>query len=201
MSYPPQEGFPNPATPPPPPAPLPPPAATPAAPAYETTAAIPTGQFSILPPAAPGYSQALAQMSGSPYGPPRARGRSAVVVLSIATALLVIFGGLMLGLYLNERGNLSDTRADMASQVSEQKTVVAGQQEKLTTEEKETADLKAQLDKLKASTADVTAQRDVLTPCMRHFEAMLDAVSDASFRASYQAAKAACDKAERKMDS
>jgi septal ring factor EnvC (AmiA/AmiB activator) len=124
-----------------------------------------------------------------------------VPVLSIATALLLVFGGLMLGFYLNERGNLNDTRANLTAQVSEQKTTVAGQQEKLTAAEKKATDLNAQLEKQKTSMADVTAQRDVLAPCMRHFEAMLDATTEGGFEAAYRATKAACDKAERKMDS
>jgi len=196
MSYPPQEGYPAPMTQPQAPMAQPP--------APEPTAAFPTGQYPIQPPAAPGYSPAYAQTSGTPYAPPpppRAKGRAAVLVLSIAAALLLVFGGLMLGLYLNERGNLKDTRADLTAQVSAQKTTVAGQQEKLTAEEKQTTDLQAQLDKLKASSAEVTKQRDVLAPCMRHFEAMLDSTTESGFDSAYRATKAACDKAERVMDS
>jgi len=228
MSYPPQEGYPAPMTQPQAPMAQPPapvlqpmapvmqpmapvmqpmaPVMQPAAPvmqpaAPEPTTAFPTGQYPIQPPAAPGYSPAFAQISGTPYAPPRAKGRFTVLILSIAAALLLVFGGLMLGLYLNERGNLKDTRADLTAQVSAQKTTVAGQQEKLAAEEKQTAELNAQLDKLKTSSANVTKQRDVLAPCMRHFEAMLDATSVSGFDAAYRATKAACDKAERVMDS
>jgi uncharacterized protein HemX len=189
MSYPPQEGFPPPATP---------------HPATPHPATAPTGQYPVQPPLP-------AQISGTPYGTPPPRGRSTVLVLAIAAAVLLVFGGLMFGLYLNERGtlndtkaNLRDTRADLTAQVAEQKSIVTEQQEKLTQTEKRATDLSTQLDKTKTSLADVTAERDVLVPCMRRTEEIFSAATNGDESGTIRAlraARAACDRAVIKIDS
>lgn len=199
MSYPPQEGFP----PPVPPAPVP-----------QPTATQPTAQYPAQPPAAPaapGYQPALTQISGVPYGPPEARRRSTVLVLAIAAAMLLVFGGLMLGLYLNERGNLNDTkanlrdaRADLTAQVKEQQTIVTEQQAKLAQTEKRANDLNTQLGATKTNLAEVTAQRDVLVPCMRRIQDAFDAAANGDSSGVSRAlrqARTTCDKAEIKVDS
>lgn len=199
MSYPPQEGY---------PAPAPQPAAP--QPAMAQT----TGQFPVQSPAAPvapGYPPALTQISGVPYGPPQDRRRSTVLVLAIAAALLLVFGGLMLGLYVNERGtlndtkaNLRDTRTDLTTQVNEQKTLVTEQQEKLALAEKRANDLNTQLGATKTNLTEMTAQRDVLVPCMRRVQDAFDAAAtgdSSGVTRALRAARTTCDKAERKVDS
>ena len=205
MSYPPQEGYPPTAPQPVVPQPGMPQPGMPQPPAPQPM------QYPAQPPAAPGYPPALTQISGIPYGPPEARRRSTVLVLSIAAAFLLVFGGLMLGLYLNERGtvndtkaNLTDTRADLTAQVTEQKALVTEQQEKLALAEKKVTDLNAQIASTKASLADVTAQRDVLVPCMRRIQDAFDSAANgdsSGINRALRAARTTCDKAEIKVDS
>ena len=174
----------------------------------------PTVGFPAQPPAAPAapaYQPALAQISGTPYEVSEARRRPTVLVLAIASALLLVFGGLMLGLYLNEHGNLNDTkanlrdtRADLTAQVQEQKTIVAEQQEKLAASEKRANDLNTQLGTMKTNMADVTGQRDALVPCMRRIQDAFDAAANGDSSGVTNAlrrARTACDKAEIKVDS
>jgi hypothetical protein len=194
MSYPPPEGFP------------------PTAP--QTNATQPTVGFPPQPPAvsaAPAYSPALAQISGTPYASSEGRRRPPVLALAIAASLLLVFGALMVGLYVNTRGdlgdtkaNLRDTRADLTSQVQEQKTLVADQQEKLAAAEKRATDLNTQLNAMRTSAADVKAQRDALVPCMRRIQDTFDAAADgnsAGVSSGLRQARTACDKAEIKVDS
>ena len=185
MSYPPPEGFPP--TAPQPTASQPTvgfPAQPPAAPAYQPAAPAYQPAAPAYQPAAPAYPPPLAQISGTPYESPEARRRPTVLVLAIAGALLLVFGGLMLGLYVNERGNLSDTktnlsdtRADLTAQVQEQKTIVTDQQAKLAEAEKHATDLDTQLKTTKTNLADVTGQRDALVPCMRRIQDAFDAAA------------------------
>jgi len=196
MSYPPQEGYPA-------PAPLPP--------VSQPTASQPTVQYPLQPPAAPGYPPALSQISGTPYGSPEVRRRPTVLVLSIAAALLLVFGGLMLGLYLNEHGtvndtkaSLSDTRTDLTAQVKTQETLVTEQQEKAALETKRADDLDKQLAALKLSMADVKGERDVLVPCMRRIQDAFDSAANgdsSGLTRALRQARTACDKAEIKVDS
>jgi uncharacterized protein HemX len=196
MSYPPQENVPAPATP---------------SIAPQSTATQPTVAFPPQPPAAPGYPSGLAHISGTPYPAPEDRRRPTVLVLSIAAALLLVFGALMLGLYLNEHGNLNDTKAslrdtrsDLTAQVQEQKTIVTEQQEKLTQTEKRANDLNTQLGTTKTNLADVTRQRDALVPCMRRIQDAFDAAANGDSRGvstALRQARTSCDKAEIKVDS
>src|SRR5262249_34779263 len=118
MSYPPAEGYPTPAT--------------------QPTVGIPAPAAPVYPP-----------VSSNPYSaPPEPRRRPATQILAVAAAVLLVFGGLMLGLYLNEHGNLNDTkstlrdtRADLGAQLQEQKTLNAQQAEKLAAAEKRANDL------------------------------------------------------------
>jgi hypothetical protein len=201
MSYPPQEGY--------PPAPAPPTAAQPTVgiPGYPPpalTAPAPSPGASGL--AAPSYGPALAQISGTPYPAPPGR-RPTVLVLSIAAALLLVFGGLMLGLYVNERGNLHDTQAaltDTRAQVEQQKTLVTQQTAKTTAAEKNAADLTAQLDKKNTDLNDMKGQRDVLIPCMRRIQDAFDAAANGDsggISNALRQARTLCDKAEIKVDS
>jgi uncharacterized protein HemX len=161
--------------------------------------------------AAPGYPPSLAQTSGFPYQSAEARRRPTVLVLAIAAALLLVFGGLMLGLYLNDHGNLNDTKAnlrdtkaDLGAQVQEQKTLVTEQEEKLAASEKRANDLKTQLDTTKTNLAAVTGQRDVLVPCMRRIQDAFDSAANGDSRGistALRRARTSCDKAEIKVDS
>lgn len=200
MSYPPAEGYPTPATQPTvgipaqPPAPAYPPA-SPAAPAYQPTS-------SSYPP-----------ISGTPFAQPEPQGRrrSPVQLLAVAAAVLLVFGGLMLGLYLNARGNLNDTkstlrdtRSDLSTQVQEQKTLNAQQAAELAASEKKAADLNTQLGTTKTNLANVTGERDALVPCMRRIQDAFDAAADGSVsgvNSALRQARTACDKAEIKVDS
>ena len=196
MSYPPPEGY-------------PPPTTVPTAP--QSPANQPTMGFPAQSPAAPGYPPNLAQTSGFPYQSAEERRRPAVLVLAIAAALLLVFGGLMLTLYLNDHGNLnetkanlSDTRADLGAQVQEQKTLVTEQQEKLAAAEKRANDLDAQLKTTKTSMAEVTGERDVLVPCMRRIQDAFDSAANgdsSGISTALRRARTACDKAEIKVDS
>jgi len=194
MSYPPPEGYPP--------------------PAQQPTAAQPTVQYPVqppAPPAAPGYLPALTQISGVPDGPAGDRRRSTVLVLAIAAALLLVFGGLMLGLYVNERGNLNDTKAnlnstrtDLSAQVQEQKALATSLQAKLAEAEERATDLDTQLTTTKTNMSDMKAQRDALVPCMRRIQDAFDAASNGDSSGVTRAlrqARTACDKAEIKVDS
>ena len=189
MSYPPQEGY-------------PPPATTPTAP--QPTVSMPAQP--PAPPAAMAYPPALAQISGTPYPAPEARRKPTVLVLAIASALLLVFGGLMLGLYINERGNLADTKStlhDTRSELEAQKALVASQQEKLAADDKNTTDLTTQLGDMKTKMTSVTAERDVLVPCMRRIEDAFDAAAngdDKGVTNALRQARTTCDKAETKID-
>ncbi|WP_211192218.1 hypothetical protein [Actinoplanes sp. TBRC 11911] len=213
MSYPPAEGYPTPGT--QPTVGIPAQSPAPASPAFPPAAPAPAptspAVFSPASPAAPSYSPAAAQISGTPYGPPEGRRRSSAQLLAVAAAVLLVFGGLMLGLYLNERGNLNDTkstlrdtRADLSAQVQEQKTLNAQQAEKLAASEKRAADLDTQLATTKANLTKVTGERDTLVPCMRRIQDAFDAAADGSASGvsnALRAARTACDKAEIKVDS
>ena len=192
MTYPPQEGF-------PPPEP-------------QFPATQPVVQFPAQPQTAPGYQPAPSPQSSTPYGSSEAQGRStALVLLAGAAALLLVFGGLMFGLYLNAHGtlndtkaNLRDTRADLTSQVKEQQSIVTERQEKLTEAEKRASDLNTQLDATKTKLADVTAQNAVLVPCMRRIQDAFDAAANGDSSGGIRAlrlARTSCDRAEIKVDS
>lgn len=194
MSYPPQEGYPHPQ-----------PALT------QPTGPQPAVQYPAPPPGAPGYPPVAPQISGVPYGPPEPRRKPAVLVLAIATAVLFVFGGLMFGLYLNERGTLNDTKTEMrdtrtelTSQVEEQKSIVTEQEEKLAAAEKRAADLDKELGTTKTNMAEMKAQRDVLVPCMRRIQDAFDAAANgdsAGINRALRSARTTCDKAEIKVDS
>ncbi|WP_125803839.1 hypothetical protein [Actinoplanes sp. ATCC 53533] len=196
MSYPPPEGF-------------PPPTTTPTAP--QPPANQHTMGFPVQSPAAPAYPPSLAQTSGFPYQATETRRRPAVLVLAIAAALLLVFGGLMLGLYVNDHGNLNDTkadlrdtRADLGAQVQEQKSIVTQEQAKFAEAEKRATDLETQLKTSKANLADVTAQRDALVPCMRRIQDAFDSAANGDARGidtALKRARTSCDKAEIKVDS
>lgn len=195
MSYPPPEGYPP----------------TPAPPQHNATQ--PTVGIPAQPSPAPtpGYPPALAQISGTPYAAPEARRRPTVNVLAIAAAVLLVFSGLMLALFLNDHGNLNDTkadlhdtRADLTAQVQEQKALVAEQQEKLTQAEKRATDLNTELGTTKTNLADMTAQRNALVPCMRRIQDTFDAAANgevSAVRSALRQARTSCDKAEIKVDS
>ncbi|BCJ52173.1 hypothetical protein Asp14428_36480 [Actinoplanes sp. NBRC 14428] len=200
MSYPPPEGFPSPANPPTVPQPTVP----------QSTVPQPTVQYPPQPPApaAPAYAP---QISGTPYGAAEARRPPTVLVLAIAAAVLLVFSGLMLGLYVNERGTVGDTkaslqstRADLTAQLNEQKTIVTQQQEKLAQAEKRANDLNTQLGTSKTKLTDVTSQRDVLVPCMRRIQDVFDSAANGDspgISRALRQARTACDKAEIKVDS
>ncbi|RSM69424.1 hypothetical protein DMB66_10480 [Actinoplanes sp. ATCC 53533] len=167
--------------------------------------------FPVQSPAAPAYPPSLAQTSGFPYQATETRRRPAVLVLAIAAALLLVFGGLMLGLYVNDHGNLNDTkadlrdtRADLGAQVQEQKSIVTQEQAKFAEAEKRATDLETQLKTSKANLADVTAQRDALVPCMRRIQDAFDSAANGDARGidtALKRARTSCDKAEIKVDS
>jgi uncharacterized protein HemX len=167
--------------------------------------------FPAQSPAAPAYPSVLAQTSGFPYQSTETRRRPAVLVLAIAAALLLVFGGLMLGLYVNDHGNLNDTkanlrdtRADLSSQVQEQKSLVTEQQEKLAAETKRADDLDAQLKTTKTTLSDVKEERDVLEPCMRRIQDAFDSAANGDsggVSTALKRARTLCDKAETKVDS
>ena len=201
MSYPPPEGF-------------PPPTTTPTAPqpaANQAAANQPTMGFPAQSPAAPAYPSILAQTSGFPYQSTETRRRPAVLVLAIAVALLLVFGGLMLGLYVNDHGNLNDTkanlrdtRADLSAQVEEQKSIVTQEQAKVAAAEKRATDLDTQLKTTKTNMAEMTAQRDALVPCMRRIQDAFDSAANGDSRGvstALKRARTSCDKAEIKVDS
>ncbi|WP_305787101.1 hypothetical protein [Symbioplanes lichenis] len=158
-------------------------------------------------PAPPPYPP----VSATPFPAPPERRRPATLVLGIAAALLLVFGGLMLGLYLNEHGNLNDTkgnlrdtRADLTAQVEEQKGIVSSTQQKLADAEKKAGDLTTQLGATKADLAETKGQRDVLVPCMRRIQDAFDAASNGDgggVDRALRGARTACDKAEIKVDS
>ncbi|WP_306211118.1 hypothetical protein [Actinoplanes sp. RD1] len=182
MTYPPQEQFP----------PAPPP-----------NTSQPTAPLPAPPPYPP--------VSATPYPAPPERRRPTVLVLSIAAALLLVFGGLMLGLYLNEHGNLNDTkgnlrdtRADLTAQVEEQKSIVTSTQQKLADAEKKTGDLTSQLGTTKTDLAETKSQRDALVPCMRRIQDAFDAAANGDgpgVDRALRSARSSCDKAEIKVDS
>jgi uncharacterized protein HemX len=192
MTYPPQEGFPPPTSPP--------------------NATQPIVPFPPQPPNSSPYQPAPTPQPAQPYRPPEAQGRSTLLVaLSIAAALLLFFSGLMLVLYLNGRGNLSDTKADLSdtrtdltAQVKEQKALVAEGQAKLAQAEKRADDLNTQLVATKAERADLSAQHNVLVPCMRRIQESFDAAANGDSSGlirSLRQARSTCDKAEIKVDS
>jgi len=201
MSYPPPEGFPPPTTVPTAPQPA----------AHQPAANQPTMGFPAQSPAGPAYPAILAQTSGFPYQSAEDRRRPTVLILAIAAALLLVFSGLMLGLYLNDHGNLNDTKAnlsstrsDLSAQVQEQKSLVTQEQGKFAESEKLRTDLETQLKTTKATLADVTAQRDTLVPCMRRIQDAFDSAANGDSRGidtALKRARTSCDKAEIKVDS
>jgi hypothetical protein len=88
--------------------------------------------------------------------------------------------------------------------VKEQKALVAEGQAKLAQAEKRADDLNTQLVATKAERADLSAQHNVLVPCMRRIQESFDAAANGDSSGlirSLRQARSTCDKAEIKVDS
>ncbi|MET0492477.1 MAG: hypothetical protein ABW000_05035 [Actinoplanes sp.] len=156
-----------------------------------------------LYPAPPQFAVAPVTSPVVGYGPPPAKRPVAAIVLSIVTVLLVVFGGVMVGFYLDKRGELRETKADLTSQVQAQEKIVADQGKKIADGDKKAADLNSQLTGTKNNLAGVTSDRNALVPCMRRIQEAFTAAENGdagATRTALRRAKSSCDKAEGAMD-
>ncbi|MFI5845758.1 hypothetical protein ACIA8K_39245 [Catenuloplanes sp. NPDC051500] len=122
------------------------------------------------------------------------------LVLGVLCAVLFLLAGVGFGLYLNERGELGDTRAEL----QEQRDLVTQRDATIADAGKREADLTTTLDTTKDGLADVTEERDVLVPCMRGTQDIFIALredNDDKLGRAIDAAEKACAKAEGKLDS
>lgn len=168
-----------------------PPEAT--APVYPHVVPAPTS----VPPATP--------TSGAPtvpfpaHIPPTSAGRPALI-FAVLCVVLFTLAGIGFGLYLNERGELHDTRVVL----QEQRDLVSARDATIADAEKRATDLTTTLDTTKDSLADVTEERDVLVPCMRGTQDIFTALredNDDKLGRALDAAEEACGKAEGRLDS
>lgn len=163
----------------------------------------PAPQPAGLYPAPPQFAVAPVTSPVVGYGGPPARRPVATIVLSIVTVLLIVFGGVMIGFYLDKRGELRETKADLTSQVQAQEQIVADQGKKIADGDKKAADLSNQLNGTKTNLAGVTADRNALVPCMRRIQEAFTAAENGdagATRTALRRAKTSCDKAEGAMD-
>jgi hypothetical protein len=163
----------------------------------------PAPQPAQLYPSPPQFAVAPVTSPVVGYGPVPARRSVATLVLSIVTVLLLVFGGVMIGVYLDKRGELRETKADLTSQVHTQEAIVADQGKKIAEVEKKAADLNTQLTSTKSNLAGVTADRNALTPCMRRIQEAFAAAENGdagATRTALRRAKTSCDKAEGALD-
>ena len=156
-----------------------------------------------LYPAPPQFAVAPVTSPVVGYGAPPPRRPVAALVLAVVTVLLLVFGGVMVGFYLDKRGELRDTKADLTSQVQQQEAIVADQGKKIAEVEKKAGDLNTQLTGTKNNLAGVTADRNALVPCMRRIQEAFTAAENGdagATRTALRRAKTSCDKAEGAMD-
>lgn len=172
------------------------------------------GPYAPTSPPATGYAPAppvppYAPPTGSPptaappAPPPASKGR-ATIVLAVVSALLLVLGAVGFGLYVNERGELRDTRADLTGQLQEQRDIVTEQEEKITETEARVGELTTELDTTKENLAGVTEERDVLLPCMRRAQEMFDAAragDEDKLDTALRQADIACSRAQAGVDS
>lgn len=195
------------------PTPLLPPGYPPVTSQPPPTQQIPTQQLPEYPaqppvsgPGAPGFPTGAMQTSGASYGTaPPGRGSTTSVLAAVA-GLFFVLAAVLGGLYFDKRGELRDTKADLATRTSEMQTqqrLVAEQSAKTAEAEKHAADLTGELDKTKASLTDMTSDRKVLMPCMQRIQEMFQAAREGNGSATIRAlerARTACDKAEINVD-
>ncbi|MFY1637618.1 hypothetical protein ACN27F_30830 [Solwaraspora sp. WMMB335] len=152
----------------------------------------------------PPYAQApYAQAPYAQAPPPAPRGR-ATVVLAVLSVLLLALGAVGFGLYLNERGELRETRSDLSTQLQEQRDIVTERDEKIAETEVRVGELTEELDSTKENLSGVTEERDVLLPCMRRAQEMFDAAragDEAKLDAALRQADTACSRAQAGVDS
>lgn len=188
----------------------------------QPTSAPPTQAFPTQPSYAPGTAAAETQTppaSAPPYGPPPSqygqtpqygqapppapKGR-ATLVLAILSVLLLMLGGVGFGLYLNERGDLRDTRSDLNTQLQEQRDIVTERDEKIAETEARVGELTTELDTTKENLSGVTEERDILLPCMRRAQEMFDAAragNESKLDTALRQADTACSRAQAGVDS
>ncbi|MEQ4305480.1 hypothetical protein ABNF97_29555 [Plantactinospora sp. B6F1] len=144
------------------------------------------------------------QPQSYPPGPRPALGGRATLLLAILSVLLLALGGVGFGLYLNERGELRETRSDLNSQLQEQRDIVTQRDQKIAETEQKVSDLTTELDTTKENLSTVTKERDVLLPCMRRAQDMFDAARDRNesrLSSALRQADTACSKAQAGVDS
>ncbi|MFY1690763.1 hypothetical protein [Plantactinospora sp. WMMB782] len=148
---------------------------------------------------------AAAEAQAPPYAPGspavfRGRGTLLLAVLSVA---LLVLAGVGFGLYLNERGELRETRSDLNTQLQEQRDTVTQRDAKIAETEQKVNDLTTELTTTKDNLSDITKERDVLLPCMRRAQDMFDAARDQNesrLRTALRQADTACSKAQSGID-
>ncbi|WP_051797216.1 hypothetical protein [Catenuloplanes japonicus] len=165
------------------------PAPTSVPPATTPTSGPPTVPFTgPYPPAAP-----------PPAAPSAPLGRNGMI-LAVLCAVLFTLAGIGFGLYLNERGELGDTRTEL----QEQREIVTQRDATIADAEKRATDLTTTLDTTKDTLAETTEERDALVPCMRGTQDIFTALredNDDKLGRALDAAEEACGKAEAKLDS
>jgi hypothetical protein len=133
---------------------------------------------------------------GAPAGPSALR-RNLVPVLAVVSGVLLLLSGVVIGLYVNERSELSKTRTTLQSQVQEQRDIVTQRDTKLAETEKRVGELTTELSVTETSLSSVTAERDVLLPCMRRVQELYDKLdARADLVAILTQTEDACNRAE-----
>ncbi|MDR7276911.1 hypothetical protein [Catenuloplanes atrovinosus] len=159
------------------------------APAYPQPAPVP-------PPTSAPPPLGLSPTSGPPpFGLPPADSPMGITTLLLAVAcfLLLVLAGAGFGLYVNERGTVSDTRAQLQERDAQAAEA-----------ERRVKDMEAARAAAEDELSDVTEQRDVLMPCMRRAQEIFDALrgdDDDKLATALELGDAACAKAEDVVDS
>ncbi|MFY1699308.1 MULTISPECIES: hypothetical protein [unclassified Solwaraspora] len=158
-----------------------------------------------VPPYTPAAAPAAAPaQSYAPAPPPAAPKGRATIALAVVSVLLLVLGAVGFGLYVDERGELRDTRSDLTSQLQEQRDIVTEQEEKIAETEARVGELTTELDTTKENLAGVTEERDVLLPCMRRAQEMFDAAragNESKIETALRQADTACSRAQAGVDS
>jgi hypothetical protein len=154
-------------------------------PGYAPTGPIPSGQYPTGPVPGIGYPTAPlpagAEVGPSAYGTPPARKNRLAIVLGAATAVLLVLGLTMTGLFVAKNGEQNDTQTKLTAAedtIEARDGKIAGLEKDLTDTKTKLTNTEQQLSGTQDSLGRTNADKQVISQCLKLVIQALDAIGD-----------------------